>query len=65
MRDLRPAVEGTSVLALAGDEGQKSWRRVPLTVVEDDIYGKLVRRRRKAQMAARRELGVHDDLRAR
>lgn len=62
MRDLRLLIEGTSVLALAGEPDSKTWKRVPLKVVEDDIYGKLARRRRKAQMAARRELGVHDDM---
>lgn len=50
------------MLALAGEPDSKTWKRVPLKVVEDDIYGKLARRRRKAQMAARRELGVHDDM---
>lgn len=66
MRDLRMldmAINGTSVLALAGDEGRKTWRRVPLKAVEADVYGKMARRRRKAQMAARRALGVHDDVR--
>lgn len=63
MRDLRLLIEGTSVLALAGDPGRATWKRVPLKVVEEDIYGKLARRRRKAQMAARRALGVHDDVR--
>ena len=62
MRDLRLLVEGTSVLAFAGDTGRMTWKRVPLKAVEEDIYGKLARRRRKAQMAARRELGVHDDM---
>ena len=63
MRDLRQLIEGTSVLAFTGDAGGKSWKRVPLKAVEPDVYGKLARRRRKAQMAARRALGVHDDLR--
>lgn len=63
MRDLRLLIEGTSVLAFTGEGERKTWKRVPLKVVEEDIYGKLARRRRKAQMAARRELGVHDDLR--
>lgn len=63
MRDLRLLVEGTSVLAFTGGNGTPQWRRVPLKAVEDDVYGKLARRRRKAQMAARRELGVHDDMR--
>ena len=62
MRDSRRFVDGTSVLALTGQHGQ-AWKRVPLKAVEEDIYGKLARRRRKAQMAARRVLGVHDDLR--
>jgi len=59
MRDLRLLVDGTSVLALTGEAGQ-TWKRVPLKAVEEDVYGKLARRRRKAQMAARRALGVHD-----
>lgn len=63
MRDLRLLIDGTSVLAFSGEGEAKTWKRVPLKVVEEDIYGKLARRRRKAQMAARRELGVHDDLR--
>jgi hypothetical protein len=63
MRDLRLLIEGTSVLAFAGDGDRKPWTRVPLKAVQEDIYGKLARRRRKAQMAARRELGVHDDMR--
>ena len=78
MRDLRLLVEGTSpiqsaraglsvprrrMLALAVDGEHQTGRRVPLRVVEEDIYGKLARRRRKAQMAARRALGVHDDVR--
>lgn len=62
MRDLRLLVEGTSVLAFTGETGSSTWKRVPLKVVEDDVYGKLARRRRKAQMAARRVLGVHDDV---
>ena len=62
MRDLRLLIEGTSVLALSGQGETRTWKRVPLKVVEDDVYGKLARRRRKAQMAARRELGVHDDV---
>lgn len=62
MRDFRLLIDGTSVLALAGDRDQKTWKRVTLKAVEEDIYGKLARRRRKAQMAARRALGVHDDL---
>lgn len=62
MRDLRLLIEGTSVLAVTGDGDGRTWKRVPLKVVEDDVYGKLARRRRKAQMAARRELGVHDDV---
>jgi hypothetical protein len=62
MRDLRLLVNGTSVLALTGEAGQTS-KRVPLKAVEEDVYGKLARRRRKAQMAARRALGVHDDVR--
>jgi LmbE family N-acetylglucosaminyl deacetylase len=62
MRDLRLLIEGTSVLASAGNEGRTTSTRMPLKVVEQDIYGKLARRRRKAQMAARRALGVHDDL---
>ena len=61
MRDLRLLIEGTSVLAVGQGE-TRGWKRVPLKVVEDDVYGKLARRRRKAQMAARRELGVHDDV---
>lgn len=63
MRDLRLLVEGTSVLAFTDNGGRRAWTRVPLKAVEEDIYGKLARRRRKAQMAARRALGVHDDLR--
>jgi hypothetical protein len=35
---------------------------VALKAVEEDVYGQLARRRRKAQMAARRALGVHDDM---
>ena len=62
MRDLRLLIEGTSVLAVTGQGDNRTWKRVPLKVVEDDVYGKLARRRRKAQMAARRELGVHDDV---
>lgn len=62
MRDLRLLVEGTSVLNLAGD-GEPARTRKPLKAVADDVYGKLARRRRKAQMAARRALGVHDDVR--
>ena len=62
MRDMRLLVDGTSVLSLAGERGQAS-KRMPLKAVEDDVYGKLARRRRKAQMAARRALGVHDDVR--
>lgn len=62
MRDLRLLIDGTSVLAFTGDGERKAWKRVPLKAVEEDIYGKLARRRRKAQMAARRELGVHDDV---
>ena len=62
MRDLRLLTDGTSALALAGERGQTS-KRMPLKAVEHDIYGKLARRRRKAQMAARRALGVHDDTR--
>jgi hypothetical protein len=62
MRDLRLFVEGTSVLALAANGDGRGWRRVPLKAVEEDVYGKLARRRRKAQMAARRALGVHDDM---
>ena len=64
MRDMRLLVDGTSVLALAGEPGRTS-KRMPLKAVEDDVYGKLARRRRKAQMAARRALGVHDDVRRR
>ncbi|MDQ3169325.1 MAG: hypothetical protein M3Q55_04175 [Acidobacteriota bacterium] len=63
MRDLRLLIEGTSVLAFTGDADGRTWKRVPLKAVEEDVYGKLARRRRKAQMAARRELGVHDDVR--
>jgi len=63
MRDLGLLVEGTSVLAFTGDGDRRAWKRVPLKAVEEDIYGRLARRRRKAQMAARRALGVHDDLR--
>lgn len=63
MRDLRLLIEGTSVLAATGDGELRTWTRAPLKVVEDDVYGKLARRRRKAQMAARRALGVHDDIR--
>jgi hypothetical protein len=78
MRDLRLLIEGTSpldcaraglsvsrrpVLALAGEGNRRTWKRVPLKAVDADVYGKLVRRRRKAQMAARRELGVRDDVR--
>jgi hypothetical protein len=62
MRDLRLLIEGTSVLAFTGQDGQKSWTRLPLKAVDEDVYGKLARRRRKAQMAARRVLGVHDDV---
>lgn len=62
MRDLRLLIEGTSVLAVTGQGENRTWKRVPLKVVDEDIYGKLARRRRKAQMAARRELGVHDDM---
>lgn len=62
MRDLRLLVEGTSVLAFTADGDRRTWKRVPLKAVEEDIYGKLARRRRKAQMAARRALGVHDDM---
>ena len=50
------------MLALTGSN-RETWKRVPLKAVEEDVYGKLARRRRKAQMAARRELGVHDDVR--
>lgn len=49
-------------MALTGQPGQTS-KPVALKAVEADIYGKLARRRRKAQMAARRMLGVHDDTR--
>ncbi len=63
MRDLRLLIDGTSVLAFSGEGDRNTWKRVPLKVVEEDIYGKLARRRRKAQMAARRALGVHDDVR--
>ena len=63
MRDLRLLIEGTSVLAFTGGPDGRTWKRVPLKAVEEDVYGKLARRRRKAQMAARRELGVHDDVR--
>ena len=62
MRDLRRLIEGTSVLAFPGEPGLRG-TRVPLKAVQDDIYGRLARRRRKAQMAARRALGVHDDTR--
>ena len=62
MRDLRLLVEGTSVLALTREGERRGWKRVPLKLVEEDIYGKLARRRRKAQMAARRALGLHDDM---
>jgi hypothetical protein len=62
MRDLRLLVEGTSVLAFESGP-PAGWKRLRLKAVEDDVYGKLARRRRKAQMAARRELGVHDDTR--
>lgn len=65
MRDLRLLIEGTSVLAFTGGTDGSTWKRVPLKAVEEDVYGKLARRRRKAQMAARRELGVHDDTPAR
>lgn len=65
MRDLRLLTDGTSVLAFSGEGDRKTWKRVSLRVVEEDIYGKLARRRRKAQMAARRELGVHDDVNGR
>lgn len=34
-----------------------------LKAVEGNVYARLARRRRKAQMAARRQLGVHDDCR--
>lgn len=64
MRDLRLLVDGTSVLAFEQHRGQESWRRVRLQAVKEDVYGKLARRRRKAQMAARRALGVHDDMAA-
>jgi len=78
MRDLKLLVEGTSpldcargglsvsrrpVLAFTSGSDTPGWKRVPLEAVEDDVYGKLARRRRKAQMAARRQLGVHDDMR--
>lgn len=62
MRDLRLLVDGTSVLAFTGEGDGRTWKRVPLKAVEQDIYGKLARRRRKAQMAARRVLGMHDDM---
>lgn len=62
MRDLRLLIDGTSVLALTGERGPAS-KRLRLKAVEDDVYGRLARRRRKAQMAARRALGVHDDVR--
>ena len=62
MRDLRLLVEGTSVLALTGGADRNTCRRQPLKMVEDDVYGRLARRRRRAQMAARRVLGVHDDV---
>jgi len=62
MRDLKLLVDGTSVLALAG-HGRPADKPAPLKAVEDDVYGRLARRRRKAQMAARRALGVHDDVR--
>ena len=63
MRDSRLLIEGTSVLAFTGAAGGRGWKRMPLKAVEEDVYGKLARRRRKAQMAARRVLGVHDDVR--
>jgi len=63
MRDVRLLVEGTSVLACTSGRDTPQWKPAPLKPVEEDIYGKLARRRRKAQMAARRELGVHDDVR--
>jgi hypothetical protein len=62
MRDLRMLSEGTSVLAFTANGEGQAWKRVPLKAVEEDVYGKLARRRRKAQMAARRALGVHDDM---
>jgi hypothetical protein len=62
MRDLRLLIEGTSVLAVTGGDDRRTWKRVPLKAVEEDVYGKLARRRRKAQMAARRALGVHDAM---
>jgi hypothetical protein len=65
MRDLRLLIDGTSVLALTGAADRNTCRRQPLKMVEDDVYGRLARRRRKAQMAARRVLGVHDDVKPR
>lgn len=62
MRDLRLSIDGTSVLACTADGDRRTWRRVTLKAVGEDTYGKLARRRRKAQMAARRVLGVHDDM---
>jgi hypothetical protein len=62
MRNLRLLIEGTSVLALTGAADRNTCRRQPLRMVEEDVYGRLARRRRKAQMAARRALRVHDDV---
>jgi hypothetical protein len=62
MRDLRLLIDGTSVLALTGIADRTTCKRQPLRMVEDDVYGRLARRRRKAQMDARRALGVHDDV---
>jgi hypothetical protein len=61
MRNLRLWFQGTSPLEI-GREAAPTASRALLKAVETDVYGKLARRRRKAQMAARRALGVHDDL---
>jgi len=63
MRDSRLLIQGTSVLTFAGGWAEEPRRPARLRAIEDDVYGRLARRRRKAQMAARRALGVHDDLR--
>lgn len=62
MRDLRVLTDGSSALALS--RPSRNPHGAPsLRAVKDDVYARLARRRRKAQMAARRALGVHDDMR--
>lgn len=62
MRDLRLLTDGSSALALPG-ASRHPHGAPALRAVKDDVYARLARRRRKAQMAARRTLGVHDDVR--